>query len=245
MWSLQQFLAQPRLARFPFLFIVTYGRSGSTLLLGLLNSLPGYQIRGENHGAMFLVFRATERLRQTRFRFGLEENGSQNPWYGAHLVAPDLFAQACGDAFFQEVVRPPLGTRACGFKEIRYTPAEMSDEEFPRYLDFLRTTFPGAGFIFNVRDVEATSGSGWWRNNDPAEVTDRLQRTLDRMLRYAQDHPSYTHVFDYDHLTSDPNEFASLCDFLGEEFDEEVVSEVLARRHSVMTPTPSRPPKAP
>src|SRR5688572_1085508 len=33
------------------LFIVTYGRSGSTLLQGVLNSIPGYLIRGENDGA--------------------------------------------------------------------------------------------------------------------------------------------------------------------------------------------------
>ena len=32
---------------FGYLFVVTYGRSGSTLLMGLLNSIPGYLIRGE------------------------------------------------------------------------------------------------------------------------------------------------------------------------------------------------------
>ena len=33
-------------------FVMTYGRSGSTLLMGLLNSIPGYLIRGENRHAM-------------------------------------------------------------------------------------------------------------------------------------------------------------------------------------------------
>ena len=31
---------------------MTYGRSGSTLVQGLLNSIPGYLIRGENSAAL-------------------------------------------------------------------------------------------------------------------------------------------------------------------------------------------------
>ena len=31
-----------------FVFVVTYGRSGSTLLQNVLNTIPGYCIRGEN-----------------------------------------------------------------------------------------------------------------------------------------------------------------------------------------------------
>jgi hypothetical protein len=43
-------------------FVVTYGRSGSTLLQGLLNSIPRYCIRGENYNAMFYMFRAYQQL---------------------------------------------------------------------------------------------------------------------------------------------------------------------------------------
>jgi hypothetical protein len=35
-----------------YVFIVTYGRSGSTLLQGVLNSIPGYLVRGENRQAL-------------------------------------------------------------------------------------------------------------------------------------------------------------------------------------------------
>ena len=33
-------------------FVMTYGRSGSTLLMGILNSIPGWLLRGENRHAM-------------------------------------------------------------------------------------------------------------------------------------------------------------------------------------------------
>ena len=35
-----------------YVFVMTYGRSGSTLLMGLLNTIPGYLIRGENDDAL-------------------------------------------------------------------------------------------------------------------------------------------------------------------------------------------------
>ena len=36
-----------------YLFVLTYGRSGSTLLQGILNSIPGYLVRGENRQILF------------------------------------------------------------------------------------------------------------------------------------------------------------------------------------------------
>ena len=39
-----------------YVFVMTYGRSGSTLLMGLLNTIPGYLIRGENDDALRFLF---------------------------------------------------------------------------------------------------------------------------------------------------------------------------------------------
>ena len=48
--------------RLDFVFVVTYGRSGSTLLMGLLNSIPGFLIRGENWDALHHLFRFHQTL---------------------------------------------------------------------------------------------------------------------------------------------------------------------------------------
>lgn len=45
-------------------FIVTYGRSGSTLTQSLLNTLPGYQIRGENGNLAWFLARAVDVVRR-------------------------------------------------------------------------------------------------------------------------------------------------------------------------------------
>ena len=39
-----------------YVFVMTYGRSGSTLLMGLLNTIPGYLVRGENDDALRYLY---------------------------------------------------------------------------------------------------------------------------------------------------------------------------------------------
>lgn len=43
-----------------YVFIITYGRSGSTLTQNLLNSLPGYCIRGENSNLLYFLSKAAD-----------------------------------------------------------------------------------------------------------------------------------------------------------------------------------------
>jgi LPS sulfotransferase NodH len=239
MRSIQEYLRQPSLARYPFVFIITYGRSGSTLLMGLLNSLDGYHIRGENYHALLFIFRAIERLRLARCQWA-EENSPEHPWYGAHLIDPDLFERACTDAFFRAVLRPPSGARCCGFKEIRYTNAQIPDDEFPKFLDFLSRAFPGSAFIFNFRDMEATARSGWWTDYSRRGVIRRLNNAQQRMRSYAEAKPERTFCFSYDRLLSDALHFAELCEFLGEHFDAAQVKLVMSRQHSYV-PDPQMP----
>src|SRR5690606_340365 len=67
-------------------FIVTYGRSGSTLLQGVLNSIPGYLIRGENDSALEFMH---ENFRRMEKRMDTKKGSSPvNPWYGLHQYSP-------------------------------------------------------------------------------------------------------------------------------------------------------------
>lgn len=220
-------------ARFPFLFIVAYGRSGSTLLMGLLNSLPGYCIRGENNSGLFSIFEAVGKLRATKAKYGKKAGLSTHPWYGAGEMAVERFARDCADAFVRSVLQPPPGARCVGFKEIRYTDAEMEATVFVEYLDFLNWVFPGSAFLFNVRNVEETVKSGWWKDRDSLTVSRMLSNAQRRFLSYAQRSPDRSFVVDYDRLVQEQGYFRTVCDFLGESFDGESVAAVLATRHSV------------
>ena len=46
------------------LFVVTYGRAGSTLLQNMLNALPGVTLRGENNNLLAPLVAGWQGLRQ-------------------------------------------------------------------------------------------------------------------------------------------------------------------------------------
>lgn len=228
--SIDGYLAGRGVARFPFLFVVTYGRSGSTLLQGLLNAIDGYCIRGENKATLFHLYRAsaaTENAR--RFHRGAEDPTS--PWYGADRLDTEKIARRWLDGFLDEIIQPPSGTRCCGFKEIRHLVTDMSDEEFAGYLRFVERGFPGAGFIFNVRSVEATGRSGWWPGFQSTRRTEILVHARLRMARQAEAMPNGL-LFSYDAWQADTDYPRRLFEFLGEPYDAALVRRVKASRHS-------------
>ncbi|PQO21824.1 hypothetical protein C2I36_16295 [Rhodobacteraceae bacterium WD3A24] len=137
------------LDRLRFVFIVTYGRSGSTLLQSLLNSAPGVMLRGENGNALFHVFRAWKVLEDTAFRGRTSfQSDPDRPWFGAADVAPAKFRDAALRAFVSDVLAPPASARVSGFKEIRYGKDSMNDTEFSGYMEFLLEQFPMARIVF-------------------------------------------------------------------------------------------------
>ena len=225
--SIAEFLRRPNLARFPFLFIVTYGRSGSTLLQGILNSVPGYCIRGENYSTLFYLFVASEHLGEAHRTFGRQESDAAASWFGADRLDPKAFSERLADAFLDTCLQPGMDIRCVGFKEIRYLPSQIPDEMFPAYLDFLQVVFPGAGLVFNVRDAAATASSGWWQYRDPKLITSELISTAERFKSYAAGRRN-CFLFSYDALLAEPKYCKTLFEFLGESFDSEALERVLA-----------------
>jgi hypothetical protein len=73
-----------------WLVVVTYGRSGSTLVQGLLNAMPGVLVRGEHQFALLTLFRVHQQLVAVRARYGelSRERGPWAAWFGADVLAP-------------------------------------------------------------------------------------------------------------------------------------------------------------
>ena len=86
--------------RHRYVFVVTYGRSGSTLVQGLLNAFPRVLVRGENDLYLLDLYRALagsltgdSRDRVLRKARGLYRQGAG--WLGRRVAAvPPLFALA-------------------------------------------------------------------------------------------------------------------------------------------------------
>jgi hypothetical protein len=232
--SVPKFLQRPGLARFPFVFIVTFGRSGSTLLQGILNSIPGYLIRGENNSTLLALFVAVRQYQQAS-GYVRDQSDPTHPWFGAEKLVPRIFSESVADLFLNLCLQPETTTRCIGFKEIRYTPEEIPDELFTKYLEFIQIAFPKAALIFNVRSVTEAMDSGWWVGLDRGPTKYHLEATIERFELYAAEHAN-CFVFNYDSLIKSPAYCEGLFGFLGEPLDLDRIKAVLAQPHSYGLP---------
>jgi len=222
-----------RVNDYEYVFIVTYGRSGSTLLMGLLNTIPGYRIRGENYNAMYRLYQADAAITKAHERFSGRGNaGTLSAWYGTPSARPHLFRAGLIDNFVENVLRPEPGDRVLGFKEIRHTPVHMDD--LTEYLAFLRRTFPRCRIVFNHRDPAAAARSAWWVNINGAEET--IRAADERLLTFPAD-ARHFHFF-YEQIDASLDNIRALFRFLGEEVDEAAVRAVLDTSHAPYTAPP-------
>ncbi len=218
-----------------YIVILTYGRTGSTVLQGALNTVPGVSIRGENYG----VVNHMAKLHAAAARTHGEQSGGVttntiSPWYGAHLIDPDGLLGTLRDGIVNDVLQPPAGTTVTGFKEIRHTTDYFSSfEELVEYAVFLDRLLPGVRFVVNTRSPEDTSKSGWWKD-DPSAV-ELLNRTRDWMLRLPAAieerlgaHRVVTMV--YETWNQNPQELARMLGELDLPADLELLTEVSGRR---------------
>lgn len=214
-----------------YTFIVTYGRSGSTLIQNLLNTFSGYQIRGENNNALlhlarsYMAVNSNEQLRNMRVTG--EPSTPLHPWYGAELIFPEGYGRELTDVFIRHILRPDPGVRVSGFKEIRF---HAEPGSFWPLMNFMRTHFPNARFVFNTRDHDAVARSGWWKDHDRAQVENILCHAEALFEEFIKYNGAISHHLHYNDYVADPGCLKSLFTFLDEEWDPKMVDWVMQQR---------------
>ncbi len=232
---LQRRAASPRRRRdLGYVFIVTYGRSGSTLLQGVLNSIPGYLVRGENRQALrhlraFHEVAVQERGRQRRMqrRRGVEpgSHDASSAHYGIDRFPVRRSLAGIRRLALDTLLRPEPDTRVVGFKEIRWAGTDVAT-----YVAWLQEVFPGARFVVNTRDLASVSRSKWWA--DDPEARDTLEAVEGRLLALCESLGDAAFHVHYDDYADDPAALRPLFDWLGEEYDEPRLRQVFDTRHS-------------
>ncbi len=189
-----------------FAVILSQGRTGSTLLLRILNQIEGAHFSGENDRAFdhLLRFLASCGFRRTEDAF------SQLAW---KPITDGVTILGELQALVQRLYAP---ARLAGFKEIRY--GKESYEDLESDVAGLKWLMPDLKIVFNVRDTETCVQSGWWVDN-PTESIVMLETMRANFARYHQLHGD-TYWLPYEELKQDSPVLQGLFAFLSVDFKE-------------------------
>lgn len=220
--------------RLHYLTIVTYGRTGSTVLQAALNGLPGVLVRGENYGALRGLRDYAQALAETADRH--DASGPAHPWFGSRGLDANAVLDGLRTLVLDTLLRPRRDTRWIGFKEVRYEPGHFADvDELLGYLLFLDALLPGIAYVVNVRSAEQVAASGWWPDHhDPLPV---LRETRERLERISAEltgllGPDRVLLLDHDAWSQDPQVLVDGFARLGLPRDDEAVRAAWATRLS-------------
>lgn len=215
-----------------FVTVITYGRTGSTVLQSALNALPGVLVRGENYGALRGLHDYAQALAETAQRHSA--SGSAHPWFGSRGLDPTAALAGLRDQVVATLLRPHRDTTWAGFKEVRYEPGHFADyDEMLEFLLFLNTLLPDIAYVMNVRSVEQVSGSGWWPEHGDALTV--LRETRERLVRASEElsgllGPSRVVLVDHDEWSRDASVLVDAFAQVGLPRDDEAVRRAWATR---------------
>ncbi len=215
-----------------FVTVVTYGRTGSTVLQAALNSLPGVIVRGENYSALRGLNAYVQAIAETADRH--HAGKPTHPWFGSARLSPADVVADLRRHVVDTILRPRPDTRWIGFKEVRYEPGHFGTyDDLLNYLLFLDKLFPGIRYLLNVRDPVQAARSGWWPGNDNAlevlatargwltDATTDVSRILG---------PRRAALVDYDGWSEDPGVLIAALADLGLPADDAAVRACLGER---------------
>lgn len=187
-----------------YVFVVTYGRSGSTLTQGLLNALPGTLVRGENNMFMLPFFRAWAGVRefQEKNNDNAVKNGSRSAFYGLDEIDADDFVEATRELSLQALYGKADRSKVdvLGYKEVLWH--RIKRDEVGLFFDWFEQVFPGATYVLNQRDHESVKKSGFWQRQEEQRVMRTLRRVEDMQQFLRETRPGRTHDIRYERITS-------------------------------------------
>jgi Sulfotransferase family len=223
-----------------FVVVVTYGRSGSTLVQGLLNALPRTLCRGENGMYPLHLFRACEHAvafaekhltgHRNWKRIGRR---SQSAFYGAHLLRMSRFVNSSRTLMNELLIGPmnPDNLDRIGFKEVRWH--EIRPAETEAFFTWLEACYPEVRYVLNTRDVADAVSSGFWRRRPKDKAERDISRVMEVQQHLRETRPERVFDLRYEDVTGDDAEASTrqltgLAEFVTGSCDDEVLAAMRA-----------------
>jgi hypothetical protein len=209
--------------------ICATGRSGSTTMQRIINTIPNSNICGENFGAVNSLLEFYKRLKHASKNF---IPGGYTPKKYEELIAINFKPSWYNSFNFQEVVnnikltitnlfKNSPNTNVWGFKEIRY---EVEDI---KYINEFKELFPQTKVIIQIRhNILTQSKSGWYKNNKKAIL--ELYKQNNNLINFYNKNKSYCYLTTFERMF-DKNNIKNMFNFIGcgEHYNEKKVDEIL------------------
>ena len=209
--------------------ICATGRSGSTTMQRILNTIPNSNICGENFAAINSLLEFYRRLKHALVNL---IPGNINPTNYENLIATNIKPSWYNSFNFKEIVynikllitnmfKNLPTTNVWGFKEIRY------EGENIKYIKEFKELFPQTKVIIQIREnIVAQSKSGWYKNNKKAVLELHKQNNL--LIDFYNKNKSYCYFTTFEKMF-DKNNIKNIFNFIdcSEHYDEKKIDEIL------------------
>jgi hypothetical protein len=209
--------------------ICATGRSGSTTLQRIINTIPNSNICGENYGAIssLLEFHyrlhvaSQERIPGQYNPLSYQEliNKKEKPaWYNSYKMNE---MEECIRQTIIKMFKKDENNILWGFKEIRY------EQDQIKLIKYFKMLFPQTKVIIQIRvNIEAQSKSGWFKNDKNA--LNYLINMNRKLYQFYNQNKSWCYYTTFEKMF-DKNNIKNIFHFIecAEHYDENKVVAVL------------------
>jgi hypothetical protein len=191
---------------FRHLFVVTYGRSGSTLIQGILNASERIHLTGENGNIVQSLFDMVTKLRSAKAMVGKNPSRTpRDPFYGIDFYDEAEICRSLENLVDRQILNSnPKAEETLdfiGFKEIRYPFVP----DLAGLLGFMESLFNESRFVFCFRDLTAVLDSGMYAER-PEEMKRKFRASFkafeDAARAFCEGRPN-TVILDYERFRDD------------------------------------------
>ena len=209
--------------------ICATGRSGSTTMQRLINTIPNSNICGENYGAINSLLEFYRRIKITTKEYvpghlrpaTFEDIVSKNikpSWYNSYNL--NQMVQMI-KIMIINMFKNSESTNIWGFKEIRYDSGNIN------YIKDFKELFPQTKVIIQIREnLSAQSNSGWFKDNNNS--FNYLKKNTKELIEFALVNKEWCYLTSFEKMF-DKNNIKNIFSFIGcgEKYDENKITEVL------------------
>lgn len=209
--------------------ICATGRSGSTTMQRILNTIPNSNICGENYGAINSLLDFYIKLHASSndyipgnyhpFTYNeVIEKQIKPSWYNSYHL------NEMGDKIRETIItmyKNNPDTNLWGFKEIRY------DNKKINLLKYFKLLFPQTKIIIQIREnIKAQSKSGWHKKDKNAIPF--LTKASKELINFALQNREWCYLTSFEKMF-DKNNIRNIFYFIGcgDKFNEEEIDNVL------------------